>query len=66
MPVPLQSHLNNPIFTTLLFAIMVKRLGGIVEITQADIDAVAFNRLEEEGREDGSIAFRLIERGRAS
>lgn len=66
MPVPLQSHLNNPILTTLLFAIMVKRLGGTVEITQADIDAIAYNRLEEDSREDGSIAFRLIERGRTS
>lgn len=60
------SNLKNPSLTTLLFAALVYKLGGKVEITQADIDAIAYNRLEEEGREDGSIAFRLIERGRAS
>lgn len=66
MAIPPRSNLNNPRLTTILFAIMVKRLGGTVEITQADIDAIAYNRLEEEGREDGSIAFRLIERAAAS
>lgn len=36
-----QSNLNDPHLTTLLFAIMVKQCGGIVTITQADIDVVA-------------------------
>jgi hypothetical protein len=61
-----QSNLNDPKLTTLLFAILVKRLGGKVEIAQADIDDVAFNRLLEEGREDGILEFRLLERGAAS
>lgn len=60
------SNLNNPYLTTILFAIMVKRLGGRVEITQADIDDIADNRLMEDGREDGSIEFKLTERERCS
>ena len=47
---PAESNLNNPRLTTLLFACLVKKLGGHAEITQADIDAVAYNRLMEEGR----------------
>lgn len=61
-----RSNLNNPNLTTILFAIMVKRLGGRVEITQADIDDIAYNRLLEDGREDGSIEFRLEERARSA
>lgn len=61
-----QSNLNDPMLTSLLFAILVKRLGGKVEIAQADIDDVAFNRLKEEGREDGTLEFRLLERKAAS
>lgn len=60
------SNLNNPELTTILFAILVKRLGGRVEITQADIDDIAYNRLEEEGKQDGSLEFRLIERQRTT
>ncbi len=56
------STLHDPQFTTLLFSVMVNKLGGAAEITQDDIDAVAYNRLEEEVREDGSIVFRLIVR----
>ena len=66
MAIPPRSNLNDPKLTTLLFAAMVHKLGGKVEITQADIDLVAFNRLEEVVRADGSLAFRLIERGWAS
>lgn len=61
-----QSNLNDPMLTSLLFAILVKRLGRKVEISQADIDDVAFNRLEEEVREDGTLEFRLLERKAAS
>lgn len=61
-----KSNLNNPRLTTILFAILVKRLGGRAEITQADIDDIAYNRLEEEGKDDGSLEFRLIERQRAA
>jgi hypothetical protein len=35
-------------------------------ITQADIDDIAFNKLEEEGREDGTLEFRLLERKRVA
>lgn len=56
------SNLNNPALTTILFAILVKRLGGKVEITQADVDDIAYNRLEEESFSDGSLQFTLIER----
>ena len=57
-----KSILNNPELALILFAVMVKRLGGTVLITQADIDEVAYNRMEEEGFGDGSIEFRLVER----
>jgi hypothetical protein len=60
------SNLNNPRLNLLLFAVMVHKLGGKVEITQADIDQVAYNQLAEEGRDDGTVQFRLIERPRAS
>ena len=63
---PGQSNLNDPALTTLLFAVLVKRLGGCVKITQADIDSVAYNRLEERGNEDDSVEFRLVERNKAS
>lgn len=61
-----QSSLNNPRLTIILFSILVKRLGGKAQITQADIDDIAYNRLVEEGYEDGSLEFRLIERKRAA
>ena len=55
------SNLNNPGLRNILFAIMVKRLGGTAFISQADIDQVAYTRLMEKGKSDGSIEFRLIE-----
>ena len=61
-----QSNLNNPHLTTILFAILVKRLGGKALITQADIDDIAYNRLMEEGFPDGSLEFRLEERAKSS
>jgi len=60
------STINNPKLTALLFAVMVKRLGGKVDITQVDIDQVAYSRLDEEGDEDGSLTFTLVERQKAS
>jgi hypothetical protein len=62
----MQSNLNDPKFTTIIFAVIVKKLGGSVTITQADIDEVAYNRLEEKGNMDGSLEFRLIERQRSA
>lgn len=55
------SNLNNPVLTTILFAVLVKRLGGIVQITQADIDEVAYNRLDEDANEQ-RIEFTYIEK----
>lgn len=43
------SYLVDPEYTTLLFAVLVNRLGGEVLITQTDIDEVAFGRLDEAG-----------------
>ena len=61
-----QSNLNNPLLTTILFAIMVKRLGGQVLITQSDIDDIAYSKMFEEGFSDGSLKFFLAPRGLAS
>lgn len=60
------SYLNDPNLVVLFLAIMVRRQGGKIWITQEDVDAVAFNRLEEEGFEDGSVEFRLVERKESS
>jgi hypothetical protein len=65
-PEPEMDKLHDPVLTPILFAILVKRLGGRAEITQADIDDIAFSRLEEEGREGGSLEFRLVYRRCAS
>lgn len=46
----------------LMLAIMVKRAGGEAQITQQDIDSVAFGRLIEERYQDGSIVFKYEER----
>jgi len=58
-----QSVLSNPALTVILFAVMVKRLGGNVHIRQADIDEIAYNRLDEDVWEDGSIEFKLVKKG---
>ena len=57
-----RSNFNNPVLTMLVLAILVKRLGGSVEVTQADVDDVAFNRLDEDSHGDGSFTLRLVER----
>ena len=56
------SRMLSPELTTILFAILVKRLGGTALITQADIDDIAYNRLEEEVFGNGSLEFKLVER----
>ena len=61
-----KSNLENPILTTILFSILVKRLGGSVKITQEDINDVAYNHLEEEGLPDRSIIFTYVERKKNS
>lgn len=60
------SALSNPELTLIILAVMVKRLGGNVSIVQADIDDVAYNRLIEEGFENGRLELRLEERSRSS
>lgn len=44
----------------LVIAVLVKRLGGTVEIGQADIDDVAFQQLMETGLGDG-VRFELTD-----
>jgi hypothetical protein len=68
-----KSYITDPQLTVILFSILVKRLGGAVQIYQSDIDDIAFNRLEEfELRRPGTpdrgigIEFKLIERKAAS
>lgn len=58
-----ESNLNDPLLTTVLVACMVNKLGGSVEITQADIDTVSYNTLIEDAKEGGSIIFTLVKRG---
>lgn len=57
----MRSIFLNPVATKLVFAILVKRLGGKVTVRQADIDDVSFNRLEESLETDGALEFELVE-----
>lgn len=59
------SNLNDPVLTKLLIAVMVRKLGGSISITQSEIDEVAYNRLEEQAL-NGTLEFRLVERKKAS
>jgi len=62
-----RSRLNNREMTILIIAALVKKLGGMVEIYQSDIDDVAFNTLMEDGGfEDGHMVFYLKERSKSS
>ena len=55
------SHLNNPRLTTILFSVLVQRLGGTVKITQADIDAIAYGKLwEEDLPDEDCLQFRYV------
>lgn len=56
-----RSNLSNPKLALIVIASLVKRLGGNVTITQADIDAVAYGRLIE----DGSLVLKLQEVARS-
>lgn len=55
--------IQDPKFTAILFAILVKRLGGEVTITQTDVDEIAYNFLQEHQMKDGSLVYQLAERG---
>lgn len=56
----------DPHLTYLLFACSVQKLGGNVTITQADVDEVAFNTLNEKGLGNGPIEYTLKLRERSS
>lgn len=62
---PEDSHLNDPVMTALIIAVMVRRLGGTVHITQEDIDAVAYTLLTESS-DGGRLTFTAAERTRAN
>ena len=59
------SMLDTQDTALLVIAVLVKRLGGTVEIEQADIDDVAFQRLMETGLGDG-VRFELSEPPRST
>lgn len=48
---------NNPVLVRIIMAILIKNLGGSVDITQQDIDEVAYNILDETQNVDGSITL---------
>lgn len=48
---------NDPAFALLLFAVMLDRAGGSAEISDADLQAVAFKRLQGGKRADGMLVF---------
>ena len=60
------SHLDDRTTRILIVAALVKKLGGKVNITQDDVDEVAYNELIETGEEDNSLTFTYIERPRTS
>lgn len=61
-----QSVLRDRSITMLILAAIVQKLGGEVSITQADIDDVAYNRLEEDGDGKGTVTFRVVKRSQTS
>ena len=60
------SAILDPKLTIILFSILVKRLGGTVRIEQTDIDEIAYGRLGEEGFEDGSLEFTVVDKRKQS
>ena len=55
----IRSNLISPRMATALFAVLVKKLGGEVEVKRADLEDISPDSLEEEDLDDGSIRFRL-------
>lgn len=47
--------------TAVIIAVLVKRLGGDVEISPSEISEVAYRRLIEERVVDGSVKFKLAD-----
>jgi len=60
------SVLNDVNLTTILFAILVKKLGGDITITQDDVNDISYNRLMEHVHGDGTIQFVLETRSLVS
>lgn len=58
--VPEESLLSNPQTGSVLFALLVQRLGGKVSITQADIDDMYGFRLLENHDAENGIEFKII------
>lgn len=57
------SQLTCGVPLMLVVAVLVDRLGGEVEITQADIDKIAYGRLlEGENTTTGALALKLEQR----
>ena len=57
--------LDQPEIAKIVLAVMVAKLGGNVEVTQSDIDAVSYSTLEE-WQSDDAIELRLVERAKSS
>ena len=57
----MSTNIGNPAVVKLLLAVLVKRLGGEVTISQADIDAVAYGRLLEGEDQTGACIIKLEE-----
>ena len=53
--------LNDPELIVLILAILVKRLGGAIKITQPDVDIMAGSILKELIHPDGCIELQLIQ-----
>lgn len=51
----MSGRLDDAAFTMMILAIMVKRLGGEVRITQTDLDDIAFGRLLEHDSPTGGF-----------
>ncbi len=60
MPLRTQSLLNDEVFRTALVGILVKRLGGVVTLTQADFDDISTMMLLENVIADGSLKFSVM------
>jgi len=56
-------YLDDVGFCKIALSILVKRMGGVVTISQADIDGVAFNRIHEEHMSDGTLRLRFEQKG---
>ncbi len=54
--------LSDPGFVAALFAVLVKKLGGEVQINQADFDDIAYSFMEEHHTTDGAIVFKLMDK----